>query len=129
MLAVKQALANRDEVLTYVFDEVDAGIGGETAEVIGRKLKRIAADRQVIVIRTCLRWPPSRTRMSVSRRRPRAAKPGWRSALAEAERTAELARMLGGAAPSAEAAAHADAMLRRSRQAAVPGKVSRQPRA
>ena len=39
-----------DEVLTYVFDEVDAGIGGGAAEVIGRKLKRLAADRQVIVI-------------------------------------------------------------------------------
>ena len=35
MLAVKQALARTDEVLTYVFDEVDAGIGGGTAEVIG----------------------------------------------------------------------------------------------
>src|SRR5205085_2044911 len=50
MLAVKQALARTDQVLTYVFDEVDAGIGGGAAEVIGRKLKRIAADRQVIVI-------------------------------------------------------------------------------
>ena len=50
MLAVKQALARTDEVLTYVFDEVDAGVGGGTAEVIGRKLKRIAAERQVIVI-------------------------------------------------------------------------------
>ena len=50
MLAVKQALARTDDVLTYVFDEVDAGIGGGTAEVVGRKLKRIAADRQVIVI-------------------------------------------------------------------------------
>ena len=50
MLAVKQALARTDQVLTYVFDEVDAGVGGGAAEVIGRKLKRIAADRQVIVI-------------------------------------------------------------------------------
>ena len=50
MLAVKQALARTDEVLTYVFDEVDAGVGGGTAEVIGRKLKRISADRQVVVI-------------------------------------------------------------------------------
>ena len=42
MLAVKQALARTDEVLTYVFDEVDAGVGGGTAEVIGRKLKRLS---------------------------------------------------------------------------------------
>ncbi|HMG54734.1 MAG TPA: DNA repair protein RecN, partial [Kofleriaceae bacterium] len=50
MLALKLALRRADEVATYVFDEVDAGIGGGAAEVIGRKLKRIAADRQVIVI-------------------------------------------------------------------------------
>ena len=35
MLAVKQTLARTDEVLTYVFDEVDAGVGGGTAEIIG----------------------------------------------------------------------------------------------
>ncbi|HVY45764.1 MAG TPA: DNA repair protein RecN, partial [Minicystis sp.] len=50
MLAVKQALARTDEVLTYVFDEVDAGLGGGAAETVGRKLKKIAAERQVIVI-------------------------------------------------------------------------------
>ncbi len=130
MLAVKQALANRDEVLTYVFDEVDAGIGGGTAEVIGRKLKRIAADRQVIVIThlpqvAAFADAHVRVAKTASRGKTRVEI----EALAEAERTTELARMLGGAAPSAEAAAHADAMLRRSRQAAVPGKVSRRPHA
>ena len=42
MLAVKQALAKTDRVLTYIFDEVDSGVGGGTAEAIGRKLKQIA---------------------------------------------------------------------------------------
>src|SRR5206468_4645775 len=50
MLAVKQALAKADQGLTYVFDEVDTGVGGGTAEVIGRKLKAIAADRQVLAV-------------------------------------------------------------------------------
>jgi DNA repair protein RecN (Recombination protein N) len=50
MLAVKQALAKTDRVLTYIFDEVDSGVGGGTAETIGRKLKKIAAARQVIAI-------------------------------------------------------------------------------
>ena len=39
-----------DRALTYVFDEVDTGVGGGTAEVIGRKLKAIAADRQVLAV-------------------------------------------------------------------------------
>ncbi|HEY4395195.1 MAG TPA: DNA repair protein RecN [Polyangia bacterium] len=116
MLAVKQALARTDEVLTYVFDEVDAGVGGGTAEVIGRKLKRLAGDRQVIVIthlpqvaafadahvrvsKTAVR---GKTRVEIAR-------------LADSERPAEIARMLAGAAPSAQATAHAEEMLRNAR--------------
>jgi DNA repair protein RecN (Recombination protein N) len=122
MLAVKQALARTDEVLTYVFDEVDAGVGGGTAEVIGRKLKRLAADRQVIVIthlpqvaafadahiRVAKAVVRGRTRVSIE-------------PLPERARAAEIARMLAGDAPSAEAAAHADEMLRAARQSAREG--------
>ena len=116
MLAVKQALARTDEVLTYVFDEVDAGIGGGTAEVIGRKLKRLAADRQVIVIthlpqvaafadahvRVTKTAARGKTRVEIGR-------------LDDAERPGEIARMLAGAAPSAQATAHAEEMLRNAR--------------
>ncbi|HEX3903249.1 MAG TPA: DNA repair protein RecN [Polyangia bacterium] len=116
MLAVKQALARTDQVLTYVFDEVDAGVGGGTAEVIGRKLKRLAADRQVIVIthlpqvaafanahvRVTKTAARGKTRVEIAR-------------LDDAERPSEIARMLAGAAPSAQAAAHAEEMLRNAR--------------
>jgi DNA repair protein RecN (Recombination protein N) len=51
MLAVKGVLAERDPVETYVFDEVDAGIGGGTAEAVGRALQGVArAGRQVLVV-------------------------------------------------------------------------------
>ena len=116
MLAVKQALARTDEVLTYVFDEVDAGIGGGTAEIIGRKLKRLAADRQVIVIthlpqvaafadahvRVTKTAARGKTRVEIAR-------------LDDADRPGEIARMLAGAAPSAQATAHAEEMLRNAR--------------
>ena len=116
MLAVKQALARTDEVLTYVFDEVDAGIGGGTAEIIGRKLKRLAADRQVIVIthlpqvaafadahvRVTKTAARGKTRVEIAR-------------LDNADRPGEIARMLAGAAPSAQATAHAEEMLRNAR--------------
>ena len=96
MLAVKQALARTDQVLTYVFDEVDAGVGGGTAEVIGRKLKRLAADRQVIVI----------THLAAGRRVRRRPRPGHQdvppaarrasrsSRSDDGERPGEIARML-----------------------------------
>jgi DNA repair protein RecN (Recombination protein N) len=116
MLAVKQTLARTDRVLTYVFDEVDAGVGGGTAEVLGRKLKRLSADRQVIVIthlpqvaafadaqvRVTKTTARGKTRVEIAR-------------LTEAERPGEIARMLAGAAPSAQAAAHAEEMLRNAR--------------
>jgi DNA repair protein RecN (Recombination protein N) len=50
MLAVKRVLAGLGPAGLYVFDEVDAGIGGAIAEVIGRKLQQIARHHQVICI-------------------------------------------------------------------------------
>jgi len=116
MLAMKQALAKSDQVLTYVFDEVDAGVGGATAEAIGRKLKVLAADRQVLVIthlpqiavfadahfRVAKKVVGERTTVSVDH-------------LGDKDRAAEITRMLSGASRSKQAAAHADEMLRRAR--------------
>jgi DNA repair protein RecN (Recombination protein N) len=116
MLAVKQALAKNDQVLTYVFDEVDAGVGGGAAETIGRKLKKIAAERQVIAIThlpQIAAFADAHIRVSKS-----ATNGKTRVAIelvAGKERTREIARMLGGAAPTAQATAHADEMLRRAR--------------
>ena len=50
VLALKAILAETDAVETIVFDEVDAGIGGGTAEVVGRKLSELAGHHQVICI-------------------------------------------------------------------------------
>src|SRR5438094_7266535 len=50
MLALKTVLAAEDEIPVLVFDEVDANVGGETANVVGEKMKQIAAKRQVLCI-------------------------------------------------------------------------------
>ena len=50
LLAVKRALSRADPVRSYVFDEVDAGIGGAVAEAVGRALADVARDRQVICV-------------------------------------------------------------------------------
>jgi DNA repair protein RecN (Recombination protein N) len=48
MLALKSILADFDSIPVVIFDEVDAGIGGKTAESVGKKLKAIAGRRQVL---------------------------------------------------------------------------------
>lgn len=50
MLAIKRVLSEQDPVETYVFDEVDAGIGGATGEVIGRMIREVGRERQVLCI-------------------------------------------------------------------------------
>ncbi len=50
MLALKSVLAGRDEVGTLIFDEIDAGISGRTAQKVSEKLKRLSKDKQVICI-------------------------------------------------------------------------------
>lgn len=50
MLALKNLVASRSEVGVYLFDEVDAGIGGETAQRVAERLKTIADDNQVLVV-------------------------------------------------------------------------------
>ena len=50
MLACRSVMADLDAVPTLVFDEVDAGIGGRAGLAVGRRLARLALDRQVVVV-------------------------------------------------------------------------------
>jgi DNA repair protein RecN (Recombination protein N) len=50
MLAVKTQLSDINEISTYIFDEIDAGISGKTAKVVGEKLARIANHTQIIAV-------------------------------------------------------------------------------
>src|SRR5581483_6665463 len=50
MLALKTVLAAEDEIPVLVFDEVDANVGGETANAVGEKMQAIAQKRQVLCI-------------------------------------------------------------------------------
>src|SRR5947199_4485864 len=50
LLSLKQVVGASSQPRTYLFDEVDAGVSGPTAEKVGRKLKAIAKDQQVICI-------------------------------------------------------------------------------
>lgn len=50
MLAIKNVIQSADIVDTLIFDEVDTGISGKTAEIVGKKLKNLSKDRQVLLI-------------------------------------------------------------------------------
>ncbi len=50
MLAMKTQLSNVNEISTYIFDEIDAGISGKTAKVVGEKLAKIAKNTQIIAV-------------------------------------------------------------------------------
>ncbi|MBA2661635.1 MAG: DNA repair protein RecN [Bradymonadaceae bacterium] len=98
MLAIKSVLIERDAVDTYVFDEVDAGIGGSTADVVAHKIKGTARGHQVLCI-THLAQIASRSdhhylveKLLTKERTQSTIRP-----LSEDERVEEIARMLGGA--------------------------------
>jgi DNA repair protein RecN (Recombination protein N) len=118
MLAVKRALAQSDRALTYVFDEIDTGVGGGTAEVIGRKLKAISRDRQVLAVTHLAQIAAfADHHIHVEKEVSGGRTVARFEILTDKKRAIELARMLGGLRPSREASAHADEMLRRARAA------------
>jgi DNA repair protein RecN (Recombination protein N) len=50
MLAIRRVVSGQGGICVYLFDEIDAGIGGETATVVGKKIKSVASNNQVICI-------------------------------------------------------------------------------
>lgn len=108
MLACRSVLADLDDVPTLVFDEIDAGIGGEAGLAVGRRLALLAATRQVIVV-THL---PQIACFADRHVRVRKAKGSVRvQTLGDDERISELSRMLAGLEASEHAVSHAEELL------------------
>ncbi len=99
MLAVKAVQAGEDSVPTLVFDEVDAGIGGETARVLGRKIRAIARDRQVLCITHLAPVAAcAGHHLKVEKVEEKGRAVIRARYLSHEERVAEIARMMGGSA-------------------------------
>ncbi|NYE93839.1 DNA repair protein RecN (Recombination protein N) [Psychromicrobium silvestre] len=116
MLALEVVLAAIDPVPTFVFDEVDAGVGGKAAVEIGRRLAMLARHVQVLVV---THLPQVAAFADSHIRVLKTSEGGFTSsdvqALDEAERVRELARMLAGQEDSASAQAHAQELLDEAR--------------
>ncbi len=112
MLGLKTILARRASVETIIFDEVDSGIGGATAEIVGEKLRALAGYHQILCI-THLPQIASKgethflVKKTVKENRTRTII----SVLDPEERVLEIARLLGGKVITYQALAHAREML------------------
>ncbi len=117
LLALKRALARVDPVDTYVFDEVDAGIGGGIAEVVGRLLSGVARQRQVLCVTHLPQVAAFADRhLKVEKRIHRGRTSTVISTLAVVdERRAEVARMLAGLTVTDSALRHAAALMQAAR--------------
>ncbi|HLS32621.1 MAG TPA: DNA repair protein RecN, partial [Brevibacterium sp.] len=112
MLAIEVVRARTEAFPTFVFDEVDAGVGGAAAVEIGRRLARLASASQVIVVTHLPQVAAWADHHLVVRKTDEAtgAVSGVRE-LGGTDRTEELARMLAGVSGSASARAHAEELL------------------
>ena len=116
MLALRRILGQADQVATCVFDEVDAGIGGATADRVGRQIRALAQNKQVLCITHLAQiaaYGDDHFRVEKQVEEGRTAtrvRP-----LDATERREEIARMLGGARVTAKSRAHADELLKEAR--------------
>lgn len=115
MLAIKTVLAAVDRVPTLIFDEVDIGIGGRVARLVGDRLRALSAKRQVL----CVTHLPQIASLADSHYNISKRTSGKRvrvdvGILRERERIEEIARMLGGKTVTAVTKRHAAEMLGRN---------------
>ncbi|EIJ42638.1 DNA repair protein RecN [Beggiatoa alba B18LD] len=113
-LAIQVITAQKSGVPTLVFDEVDVGIGGGTAEIVGQLLQKLGEKRQVL----CITHLPQvacqgHQHLQVSKTTRKQVTQTQIKALTPQQRVEEIARMLGGVEMTAQTLAHATEMLQR----------------
>jgi DNA repair protein RecN (Recombination protein N) len=112
MLAIEVVIAGTDPVPTFVFDEVDAGIGGAAAIEVGRRLARLAEKSQVIAVTHLAQVAAFATNhLSVVKSHDGAVTASSVRRLEGQEREAEMARLLSGLTDSDAAITHARELL------------------
>jgi DNA repair protein RecN (Recombination protein N) len=114
MLAIKSALSASDSVGTLIFDEIDAGIGGEVALAVGERLKRLSARKQVLCI---THLATIAVRADTHLKVEKTARDGRTVTQIEAvvgdSRREEIARMLAGDRKGDTSLRHAEELLRK----------------
>jgi DNA repair protein RecN (Recombination protein N) len=121
MLAIEVVIATADPVPTFVFDEVDAGIGGAAAIEVGRRLARLAEASQVIAVTHLAQVAAfANNHLTVVKASDGSVTASDVRRLEGAEREAEMARLLSGLTDSDAALTHARELLSLGSSAARP---------
>jgi DNA repair protein RecN (Recombination protein N) len=116
-LAIEEALSDASEARTLVFDEIDAGLGGRAGETLGRSLRRISAQHQVLCV-THLPQVAAQAdfHLRVSKREVDGRTLTQVQRLTDEERVIELAAMLAGEGAGSGATAAANELLANARR-------------
>jgi DNA repair protein RecN (Recombination protein N) len=115
-------LAGADSVPTFVFDEIDAGVGGRAAVEVGRRLAALATTSQVIVVTHLPQVAAFADRHAVVAKNEAGLTTSTQVDLVDGEtRVRELSRMLAGHDESALALGHAEELLAAAASAKVGG--------
>ncbi|MBA54800.1 MAG: DNA repair protein RecN [Pseudomonadales bacterium] len=114
-LAIQVACAAKTNVATLVFDEVDVGIGGAVAQIVGRLLRELGTDNQVM----CVTHLPQvaaqgHTHLHVNKQTSKSQTHTDIAELSQDEKVAEIARMLGGLKITDQTLAHAKELIEES---------------
>ncbi|MFC6344917.1 DNA repair protein RecN, partial [Nocardioides hankookensis] len=118
MLAIEVALAGTSPVPTFVFDEVDAGVGGAAAVEVGRRLAQLARTAQVLVVTHLPQVAAYAERhVVVEKASDGSITSSGLTVLDDSERERELSRMLAGMAESDTGLAHARELLEVAQEA------------
>lgn len=117
MLAIKAVVAAMDDIPTMIFDEIDSGISGNMARIVGQKLALIARQRQVVCItHTAQIAAMADAHYYIEKVAGESRTHTQVSALAPGDRYREIARLVGGDMAGSVAAEHAREMLKWCRQ-------------
>ena len=112
VLAMKAALAAKENRTVIIFDEVDAGVGGAVADAVGERLARLAADAQVLVVTHSPQVAArAKAHWRIEKQQSKTSTKTHVTALDSDARTEEIARMLSGAEVTKEARAAAKRLL------------------
>ena len=129
MLAIEVVLATVDPVPTYVFDEVDAGVGGSAAIEVGRRLAMLGRHSQVIVVTHLPQVAAWADHHVLITKESTGVTVSNVAVLDASSRIVEIARMLGGISESENAQAHAQELLALRATLEVPTTLSSKKKA
>ncbi len=125
-VSTSQVAAGTEAAATLIFDEIDAGVGGAVAETVGRLMKQLGRDRQVLAVTHLPQVAACADHhFVVSKRTVDGTTASAVDAVAGEARVAEVARMLGGERLSGTSRAHAQEMIEEAASSVPPTPRSR----